>query len=517
MALHVRMSVGALLLALLASSCGGATAPSNQGPSGDGGVDSSERDVLADSPSDATTMDVADSGADSGHDSSVGFDSGDAQPACTASTCPAGCCTSVGCSAGTSASACGFAGQACTDCTAIELTCIPSLDGGTGGTCGSVDDGGSDGAVCGPATCPGCCEAGMCLPGTAANDCGSHGLACEQCTASTEACAAQAVGGVCVGSGSSCSPSTCQGCCDSGGACQDPVAIGACGAGGVACSFCLPGQACNSGQCQNVPGCGPANCLGCCQGTTCLAGSSDNMTCGSGGAACQNCTAHGASCFALGAKSGGECTSGESCGSGGCGGCCDDFYQCHPGNTDTYCLGGVDGGGGKCGTCGGSCVTGTCVGGPFCNQDTCNGCCMPDGTCWTTGQDSAHCGGDGSLCVNCGPGYVCDQTASHTCTSTCSPQNCQGCCVGGICSTGTDPTSCGAGGDLCVQCAGGQSCVDGACITLTQCGATLCAGCCDGDDVCHTGTGDTLCGTGGNACQDCADGGQACQGGVCSP
>jgi hypothetical protein len=147
----------------------------------------------------------------------------------------------------------------------------------------------------------------------------------------------------------------------------------------------------------------------------------------------------------------------------------------------------------------------------------CSGCCMPDGSCWTAGQDNAHCGGDGSLCLNCGPGYVCDQTASHTCTIACSPQNCQGCCVGGVCSTGTDPTSCGSGGDLCVQCGSGQSCVSGACITLTQCGSTLCAGCCDGNDVCHTGTGDTLCGTGGAACQDCADGGHTCQGGVCSP
>ncbi len=443
-------------------------------------------------------------------------------PPCSAFTCPGGCCSGNTCLTGQAQQACGFGGQACSDCTALGGDCSPSTND-AGGACGPVPP--SDGGPfpCGPANCAGCCAAGFCLPGTAPDACGSHGLACGACTAANESCTALggggAGGGACVGSGSSCSPSTCAGCCDGSGQCQDPVAIGACGSGGLACQFCLPGQACNSGVCQQAPGCGPWNCAGCCVGTTCLSGSTDNASCGSGGAQCGACTS-GTACYPNGAKNGGTCKiqNQSPCGTSNCNGCCDSFGVCQPGNSNSYCKGAFDAGSaGQCGTCGGDCSTGTCVGGSVCYAGTCNGgCCMPDGTCWSGGPDPTHCGNSDGLCVDCGPGFLCTTSQGPAlCTIPCSPQNCQGCCVGGVCSTGTDPTSCGAGGDLCVTCASGQSCVGGTCIALTQCGSTLCAGCCDANDVCHTGTGDTACGTGGLACHDCATSSQTCKGGVC--
>jgi hypothetical protein len=74
---------------------------------------------------------------------------------------------------------CGFGAQACSDCTALGLACVPPLEGEQGGVCGALDAGASpDGApTCGPATCGGCCASGVCVSGTAPAECGSHGLA----------------------------------------------------------------------------------------------------------------------------------------------------------------------------------------------------------------------------------------------------------------------------------------------------------------------------------------------------
>jgi len=46
------------------------------------------------------------------------------------------------------------------------------------------DDGSAvegDGAVCGPATCAGCCANGVCLVGHINYACGLGGIACESC------------------------------------------------------------------------------------------------------------------------------------------------------------------------------------------------------------------------------------------------------------------------------------------------------------------------------------------------
>jgi hypothetical protein len=447
---------------------------------------------------------------------------------CTASQCASGCCGPTGCLSGTTSTACGFGGQSCTDCTTLGLDCVSPMAGESGGVCGALDAGTiADGAAsCGPATCAGCCAGSICVAGTTNASCGSHGLACEQCTGTNVTCVAQGAAGACVGMGATCSPSNCSGCCDSNGICQDPADIGACGTGGTSCQFCLPGQACNSGQCQTVSGCGPANCLGCCQGDTCRSGSVDNAACGSAGAPCQSCST---TCVPLGPKNGGKCLSGpspDSCGSG-----CRDIgtSQCMPGNTEAHCNGA-----GSCIVCGGSCATGVCLPAapsqapvPFCGSSNCDGCCMPDGTCWTAGPDDAHCGGfmpglpqalHGALCIDCGPGYACgpSNTPFSVCTIACSPQNCQGCCIGRVCSTGTDPTSCGTGGNACAQCVQGQSCLNGACVTLSQCGPTLCAGCCQ-NGICLVGEDNSACGTGGGPCHDCTDAGATCTGATCTP
>jgi hypothetical protein len=446
---------------------------------------------------------------------------GDAMPPvlCDPIKCAPGCCGPAGCLSGTTSTACGFGGQSCTDCTMLGLDCVSPMAGESGGVCGALDAGiTADGApACGPATCAGCCAGSICVAGTTNASCGSHGLACEECTGTNVTCVAQGGVGVCVGMGASCGPTNCLGCCDANGICQDPSDIGACGTAGTSCQFCLAGQACNSGQCQTASGCGPYNCPGCCQENTCLSGSLDKSACGSGGAQCQSCPE---ACIPVGLKNGGSCNGG---GSASCG--CHDFalQLCQPGNTETYCSSGAPGG--ACGTCGGSCATGACVGGPLCSASNCGGCCMPDGTCWTGERDNAHCGGEsgpaqrGSLCIDCGPGYACDtsnDTPTAICKVACSPQNCQGCCVGGICSTGADPSSCGIGGNACTQCAQGQSCLSGACVTLSQCGPTLCAGCCQ-NDVCYVGSDNTTCGTGGAPCQSCTDAGNKCVGAACMP
>jgi hypothetical protein len=171
--------------------------------------------------------------------------------ACDPGACSSGCCGSTGCLAGTSPTTCGFGGQACTDCTALGLDCVPAIAGNTGGVCGSLDAGTTpDGSTaCGPANCAGCCPGGMCVSGTTGGECGSHGQACTVCTGTNRACVVQGTAGACVGSGP-CSPSNCSGCCDSNGICQEPAEIAACGSAGSSCQF-LPAGA--SLQQRSVP------------------------------------------------------------------------------------------------------------------------------------------------------------------------------------------------------------------------------------------------------------------------
>ncbi|MBE2248820.1 MAG: hypothetical protein IAE78_04660 [Myxococcus sp.] len=88
--------------------------------------------------------------------------------------------------------------------------------------------------------------------------------------------------------------------------------------------------------------CDPTSCAGCCQGSLCLSGST-NDACGAYGAACQACggaTVCGSGqCRSSGAGGGGAATGGGSsqgCSAATCVGCCFND-QCQPGNTASGC------------------------------------------------------------------------------------------------------------------------------------------------------------------------------------
>jgi len=65
---------------------------------------------------------------------------------------------------------------------------------------------------------------------------------------------------------------------------------GACGTGGVACTLCAATSPCTNKQCSGV-GCGPGSCAGCCDGATCEPGNTLTV-CGKGGIACQVCATY---------------------------------------------------------------------------------------------------------------------------------------------------------------------------------------------------------------------------------
>jgi len=98
--------------------------------------------------------------------------------------------------------------------------------------------------------------------------------------------------------------------------------------------------------------------------------------------------------------------------------------------------------------------------------------------------------------------------------TTCTPQNCRGCCRDDKCEEGQSNESCGRGAVSCQTCSGLQVCKDGTC--QEPCGPTNCDGCCDGD-VCRGGTTTSQCGSGGMRCADCAASGVAfrCRGQTC--
>jgi hypothetical protein len=98
-----------------------------------------------------------------------------------------------------------------------------------------------------------------------------------------------------------CSSSTCTGCCTASGECVVGVSADSCGTGGAKCADCtlLVGGTCNATTrvCDVSSQCGPSNCKGCCLSDgICSAGAYDGA-CGSGGAACQNCSQIDESCL----------------------------------------------------------------------------------------------------------------------------------------------------------------------------------------------------------------------------
>ncbi len=162
-----------------------------------------------------------------------------------------------------------------------------------------------DGSVgCGPSTCTGCCQPdGSCLTigmMGSAGPCGAHG---EQCINCSQTCLQGGCGTVV----SECNASTCEGCCVGSTICADGKHDTACGHGGVQCESCNPttgGGQCvlqssgNGGQCQFIStACNGNTCpRGCCVGNVCAQGTQD-IACGTGGAACSDCTTNGTTCI----------------------------------------------------------------------------------------------------------------------------------------------------------------------------------------------------------------------------
>ncbi|MBM4778217.1 MAG: hypothetical protein GQE15_11000 [Archangiaceae bacterium] len=193
-------------------------------------------------------------------------------------------------------------------------------------------------------------------------------------------------------------------------------------------------------------GCGPGNCVGCCNSSGQCVSGIEPAACGSTGSVCSNCALSGLTCQL------GQCVQG-SFGAGG-------------GTSGTG--GGLATGGGTSGACGPS---------------NCNGCCS-QGTC-QLGVFDNECGAGGALCAVCGDsrcsafpkgpdgstqGGRCltgagGGTAGGT-TSECNSATCPtGCCDSrGICQPGNATAACGASASRCVECRSGDVCLGGTCI-----------------------------------------------------
>jgi hypothetical protein len=271
---------------------------------------------------------------------------------------------------------------------------------------GSVSDAPNDGGACDSTTCPtGCCDSsGVCRNGTELNTCGFGGQACNDCQAEHfDFCDSQAH--ACGNVQPKCDVTTCaQGCCtlfNGQQACVSGISSLACGNGGQQCSDCTTnGQVCDPTKqaCVNAP-CGPNNCKGCCQGTTCVGTESDKQ-CGTGGLSCTDCTAQKEVCN----TSTGQCTSTP----------------------------------------------------PLCTPQNCKGCCS--GNVCVTSETDTQCGLGGLACTDCTQkGLTCN---GGTCTSTCNPQTCVGCCQTGTCFAGFLDTRCGSAGATCADCTQKQTTCD---------------------------------------------------------
>jgi len=205
--------------------------------------------------------------------------------------------------------------------------------------------------------CNGCCLDGTCiaLQKETASECGFGGNACESFGPS-----GKCLKGACVHPQPDCGPSNCTGCCYDANDCSDGISADACGHGGGQCQGCGPLE--NAKTCVPQPGgggscqttCGPENCHGCCDGTTCLLGQSDS-SCGSHGEACVACP-QGESCKLFGPGTGGTCD--LPCSPQSCKGCCAGEV-CAIGNQDIAC----GTGGEACADCTGEhfvCASGVC-------------------------------------------------------------------------------------------------------------------------------------------------------------
>lgn len=282
-------------------------------------------------------------------------------PRCLLSNCSGCCDVNDQCQLGVQNFACGQGAAKCASC-AMTASCVVGLclnpDGGLAvldaGQTSDAGQGTTDGGVCGPSNCQGCCDSGRCRGGVLSQTCGKGGAACVACT-SPLACI-----------DSKCQTYTCPGCVAADTSCQLGNASTACGIDGGACVTCPGTQTCFGGKCVTSTTCGPANCSGCCDGLTCVSPPT-TAKCGSGGDVCQTCS--GTQTCATGscgsAATGGSSGAGGGSGAGGsgglcvpgvCDGCCQNG-QCLPGNTNGACGGlGLD-----CKMCKNFCISGFCI------------------------------------------------------------------------------------------------------------------------------------------------------------
>ena len=150
--------------------------------------------------------------------------------------------------------------------------------------------------------------------------------------------------------------------------------------------------------------------------------------------------------------------------------------------------------------------------GPTCSAATCAGCCM-GGVCQTGTLDNA-CGTGGGACKACGASEECTKGtcgAKQPPQPKCTVSNCGGCCQNDKCMAGSDQQACGKGGEVCKQCTGGTACHQGTC---KPCGLETCPnGCCQ-NMTCMNGNTEAACGANGGSCTTCGAN-QECKGGAC--
>ena len=422
---------------------------------------------------------------------------------CGPSNCTNGCCDAAGvCRIGSDTRACGSSGQRCSDCVANGFT---FCDGKK--TCGRTV------TNCGPGQCPGgCCSfengASTCLAGTDSAACGTSGASCVDCSQQGRSCdpAKRACGA------GQCDATNCAGCCV-GDKCLVGTDDNACGDKGQACGSCSDmGQTCspfpggNGGQCQGTPTCGPENCGGCCNGTTCVTGT-DAVACGRQGMQCTNCAGAGQTCVPPGQPNAGTCQTPVTCNAVTCPGCCVG-NSCIVATTPAEC----GKGGAACQSCNmnETCTSGVCTPQPGCSPANCAGCCIGADIC-AVGDQNTACGLTGAQCTNCaGQGKVCQGGACQA--QACGPANCAGCCSGNTCVLGTQDAACGKNGAQCNDCTpGNQVCTARQCVAKPpQCGPANCAGCCTPGNACAIGFTNGSCGSGGVACTNCTAAGSTC-------
>ncbi len=427
-------------------------------------------------------------------------------PACSASTCPAGCCDANGiCRPGDGTNVCGSMGKACLDCVAAGFeACDPATH-----AC-KVDAG----VACGPGTCGGCCMGNACFMGSDPSTCGSGGQACVSCAAVGEQCMGQKCQAAVPPP--TCGPGTCDACCQ-GQTCTVGTTAMACGTGGAQCVACPPGSMCTptgggGGVCQKAA-CGPANCpAGCCDGMGNCQPGNIGARCGHGGAVCQVCT-QGESCSNQQCVNVPPPTEAGACSAQNCPtGCCDSAGDCVLGTNATLC----GSAGNACQSCtsqGEQCLNQRCVLVPdasVCNAQTCPaGCCDTAGTCVTGGFDT-QCGDFGGACQNCLNSR--SSCVGQRCVQPCDFQTCpNGCCdQAGNCRPGTGATLCGTFGNFCQDCTQSNNyCSDQQCQFFAPdagiCDSQTCPfGCCDPLGNCQPGSLTNACGNFGNECQNCS-------------